>query len=171
MASIDAPALSRLFQEHHGPLFRYLTRLCGDADAAADAAQEVFVRLIERPPADGVQRAWLYKVGTNLVLEGSRTRTRRARLLETSPARAPMADPEPGAHERVETDERRRAVRVALAALPDKERTALLMREEGFSHREIAEMVGTTTGSVGTLLVRALDKLATALPLDREVLR
>ncbi|HUQ84678.1 MAG TPA: sigma factor, partial [Gemmatimonadaceae bacterium] len=78
MALIDATALARLFQEHHGSLYRYLTRLSGDADVAADAAQEVFVRLIERPPSDGVERAWLYKVGTNLVLEGSRTRTRRA---------------------------------------------------------------------------------------------
>ena len=81
-----------------------------------------------------------------------------------------MADPEPAAHEHVERSDRHRAVRAALDALSTKERTALLMREEGFSHREIAETVGTTTGSVGTLLVRALDKLTAALPLDPEVL-
>ena len=44
----------------------------------------------------------------------------------------------------------------------------LLMREEGFSHREIAEAVGTTTGSVGTMIARALDKLAARLQLDEE---
>jgi RNA polymerase sigma factor (sigma-70 family) len=170
MESIDATLLVRLFEEHHGSLHRYLTRLCGDADVAADAAQEVFVRLIERPPADGVQRAWLFKVGTNVVLEANRTRTRHARLLNGAASRAPMADPEPGAHERVESTDRHRAVRAALDALSAKERTALLMREEGFTHREIAETVGTTTGSVGTLLARALDKLAAALPLDPEVL-
>ena len=170
MEEHDATALALLFQEHHGSLYRYLTRLCGDADAAADATQEVFVRLIERPPTGGVQRGWLFKVGTNLVLEGSRTRTRHARLLETGAARSPMGDPEPGAHERIESTDRHRAVRSALEALSVKERTALLMREEGFSHREIADAVNTTTGSVGTLLVRALDKLAAALPLDPEVL-
>jgi DNA-directed RNA polymerase specialized sigma24 family protein len=37
------------------------------------------------------------------------------------------------------------------------------MREEGFSHREIAVAVGTTAGSVGTLLARALQRLATHL--------
>jgi DNA-directed RNA polymerase specialized sigma24 family protein len=42
------------------------------------------------------------------------------------------------------------------------------MREEGFAHREIAEAVGTTTGSVGTLIARALDRLAQQLPLDAE---
>lgn len=170
MPLIDATALARLFEEHHGSLHRFLTRLCGDADVAADAAQEAFVRLIERPPPDGVHRAWLFRVGTNLVLEGSRTRTRHARLLSASAARVPMADPEPGAHDRIERSERHRAVRAALDALSVKERTALLMREEGFSHREIADAVSTTTGSVGTLLVRALDKLTAALPLDPEVL-
>jgi DNA-directed RNA polymerase specialized sigma24 family protein len=52
--------------------------------------------------------------------------------------------------------------------LGEKERTVLLMREEGFSHREIADAVGTTTGSVGTMIARALDKLAAELPLDAE---
>jgi DNA-directed RNA polymerase specialized sigma24 family protein len=42
------------------------------------------------------------------------------------------------------------------------------MREEGFSHREIAQAVGTTTGSVGTMVARALDKLSAALALDAE---
>jgi len=46
----------------------------------------------------------------------------------------------------------------------------LLMREEGFAHREIAEAVGTTTASVGTMIARALDKLARLLPLDADAL-
>jgi DNA-directed RNA polymerase specialized sigma24 family protein len=37
------------------------------------------------------------------------------------------------------------------------------MREEGFSHKEIADAVGTTTGSVGTLIARALLKFADAV--------
>jgi RNA polymerase sigma factor (sigma-70 family) len=74
------------------------------------------------------------------------------------------------AHARVESEERRRVVSAALLALSEKERTALLMQQEGFSHREIADVVGTTTGSVGTLLARALDKLAAALPLDSDQL-
>jgi len=68
----------------------------------------------------------------------------------------------------VEQEETRRRVRDALATLNDKERAVLLMREEGFTHREIAVAVGTTTGSVGTMFARALDKLATRLDLDAE---
>jgi DNA-directed RNA polymerase specialized sigma24 family protein len=43
------------------------------------------------------------------------------------------------------------------------------MREEGFAHREIAEAVDTTTGSIGTIVARALDKLAAELRLDEEL--
>jgi RNA polymerase sigma factor (sigma-70 family) len=163
--------VAQLFDEHHQSLYRYLVRLCGDADVAADAAQEAFLRLVERPPpVGGAERAWLFKVATNAVLEGARTRVRRIRLLAGAPARTPAGDPPRDPHELVEADERRRRVSEALAALSEKERTALLMREEGFSHREIAEAVGTTTGSVGTLVARALNRLAGSLALDRESL-
>jgi RNA polymerase sigma factor (sigma-70 family) len=168
---LDAHALSLLFAEHHAPLFRYLARLSGDPDLAADAAQEAFVRLMERGGAGAtLPRAWLFTVGTNLVLERGRTRSRRARLLGRAPDRAPIGDPPPDAQQHIEREERRRVVRTALAALSTKERTALLMQQEGFSHREIAEAVGTTTGTVGTLLARSLRKLAAALPLDEDAL-
>ena len=157
--------VARLFAEHHASLFRYLARLTGDADAAADAAQEAFVRMVERPPAPGETRAWLFRVGTNAALEAARTRTRRARLLDARPGRAPLGD---APDEALERAERRSAVQAALATLPERDRRILLMREEGFSHREIAEAVGTTTGSVGTMIARALDRLAAALPLDED---
>ena len=158
--------VATFFAEHHGALFRYLVRFCGDPDLAADAAQEAFVRLIERPPRGAVQRAWLYTVATNVVVDAGRTRARQERLLTAVPDRAPIGAGELDAHARLESDERVRAVRAALATLPERDRTVLLMREEGFSHREIADAVGTTTGSIGSMIARALDRLAAALPLD-----
>jgi RNA polymerase sigma factor (sigma-70 family) len=155
------------FADHHASLYRYLVRFTGDPDLAADAAQEAFARLVERPPPV-VERAWLFRVATNAALEHTRTRRRRWRLLAARPARAPMADPPRDPHELVEASEARDAVTRALATLSEKERTALLMREEGCAHREIAAALGTTTGSVGTLLARALDRLAARLTPDRE---
>ena len=70
--------------------------------------------------------------------------------------------------EETERSERRRMVRAALDRLSLKERTVLLMREEGFAHHEIAEAVGTTTGSVGTMLARALRKLSAELSAKSE---
>jgi RNA polymerase sigma factor (sigma-70 family) len=116
-----------------------------------------------------MERAWLFKVATNVALEGARSRARRSRLLSLAPERAPIADPPRDPHATVEANERRRLVSDMLALLSAKERTALLMREEGFSHREIAEAVGTTTGSVGTLIARALDRLSSHITFDREM--
>ncbi|MBI4520572.1 MAG: sigma-70 family RNA polymerase sigma factor [Gemmatimonadetes bacterium] len=161
---------ARLFEEHHAALFRYLVRLTGDADVAHDAAQEAFTRLIAQPPRDESPRAWLFTVAPNLVRGGGKSRTRRLELLHATVPAGPAADPQPDPEQLVEASERRTAIRAALAELTDKEREILLMREEGFSHKEIAEAVGTTTGSVGTMVARALDKLATALPLDAEAL-
>ena len=160
---------SELFENHHEALYRYLVRLSGDPDVAADAAQEAFVRLLQRPPLAAAERAWLFKVGTNYVLDSRRTSARRGRLLDGR-VESTMGDPPGDPHASLEADERRRAVMAALARLSDKERVAILMREEGFAHREIAEAVGTTTGSVGTLLARALERLARETTLDRDAL-
>jgi RNA polymerase sigma-70 factor (ECF subfamily) len=156
---------ARLFHEHNESLVRFLVRFTGDHDAAADAAQEAFTRLVAQPPAPGAERTWLFRVATNVAMESARTHSRRERIALTAPDRV-IADPPRDPHDLVEAGERRRVVTDALATLNVKERTALLMREEGFSHREIAEAVGTTTGSVGTLIARALDRLAERLPLD-----
>jgi RNA polymerase sigma-70 factor, ECF subfamily len=159
---------SQLFAEHHASLFRFLARMTGDADAAADAAQEAFVRLIERPPAPGQTRAWLFQVGINAARMAERTRRRRLKLVTGAGDRLPMADRPAGPDERAEQAEDRARVQRALAGLPERDRTILLMREEGFTHREIAEAVGTTTPSVGTMLARALSRLADELGLDHE---
>lgn len=164
---IDAAAL---FEQHHASLLRYLVRLTGDPDLAHDAAQEAFARLVMKPPRDEEPRAWLFTVATNVVRRWANTNRRRAALLEGAAARVPAGDPAPDPLAAAQAGERREALRRALAQLTEKERTILLMREEGFAHREIARAVGTTTGSVGTMIARALDKLAAALPLDADAL-
>jgi RNA polymerase sigma factor (sigma-70 family) len=149
---------------HRASLVRYLARYTGDPDLAEDLAQEAFVRLRERPPPDrGEPRRWLFTVATNLARDAHRSARRRAELIAGAGARLPLPGPAPdpaAAPERAEVVGR---VRAALAALSERDRTILLMREEGFTHREIADAVGTTTQSVGTLIARALDKMAGAL--------
>ncbi|HUE96909.1 MAG TPA: RNA polymerase sigma factor, partial [Longimicrobiaceae bacterium] len=81
--------VEKLFADNYEGLFRYLIRLTGDADLAADVAQETFVRLIEKKPDNTGIRAWLYRVATNLVRDHSRVRRRRTELLQGVPDRAP----------------------------------------------------------------------------------
>src|SRR5262245_39689660 len=160
------PSIAELFDAHHRSLFRYLVRLCGDPDVAEDAIQETFMRLIEKPPRAPVERAWLFTVARNAALEHLRTRSRRQRVLAAQSGRAPAADPPSDPHETVEAHERQQIVLSALSLLSNRERIALLMREEGFSHREIAAELRTTTGSIGTLLARALLRLSRVLPAE-----
>ena len=161
--------LSALFARHQAELCRYVARFTGDADLAEDVVQDTFVRLAERPPRhDGQIRAWLFRVATTIAIDAQRIAQRRLVLVHERAPLVPVAAPAPDPALAVERDEQRRKVREALATLNEKERAILLMREEGFTHREIAGAVGTTTGSVGTMFARALDKLAARLDLDAE---
>lgn len=161
--------LAELFERHHQELFRYVARFTGDPDLAEDVVQDVFVRLAERPPrSDDQLRAWLYKVATNMAIDATKGARRRLKLVEGRLDLLPMADPPPDPATEVIREEQRQKVREALALLNEKERAVLLLREEGFAHREIAVAVGTTTGSVGTMIARALEKLAARLDLDKE---
>jgi RNA polymerase sigma-70 factor (ECF subfamily) len=155
--------------KHRAALCRYVARLIGDDAAAEDVVQEALTRFVERPPErDDNPRAWLFAVATNLALDDARTAWRRARLLRWYRDWVPGPRPEPDPEASMIRAERAARVRTALAVLSEKERTVLLMREEGFKHREIAQAVGTTTRSVGTLVARALDKLARRLTTDVE---
>ncbi len=157
---LDAMDVDRLFTEHKDSLVRYLTRLTGDPELAQDAAQESFLRMLRLPPArQDNPRAWLYTVATNVVRDDWRKRASASRLAGSA-GDAALADPPPDPHAQLEQTELRRTVRVMLGKLTAKERTVLLMREEGFMHKEIAKAVGTTTKSVGTMVARALRKLA-----------
>lgn len=158
---------TRLFEQHHGALFRYVMRLTGDVDAAHDAVQETFTRLIARPPRHDNPRAWLFTVATNIVRASVNRNARQRELLVAHAERAPVPAALPQPDESALQSEDIRRVRAALDVLPERERVILLMREEGFTHREIAQAVGTTTGSVGTMIARAMDRLAMLLPLDR----
>ncbi|MBA2571771.1 MAG: sigma-70 family RNA polymerase sigma factor [Gemmatimonadetes bacterium] len=141
-----------VFDRVYPQLFRYLHRLTGSPDAAADVAQESFVRLLSRPMPEDEARRWLFTVAINLVRDGARTARTRERLLSAEPvgARA-WAQPD----ELVERAERIDSVRAALEQIPERDRMILLMREEGFRYEEIARAVGVAPGSVGTLLARA----------------
>lgn len=126
---------------------------------------------MKHEPDESEARAWLFKVATNLVRDNAKVATRRIAILQEDPGSIPLATPAPEPDHEVEARERARAVREILDALPEKDRVILLMQQEGFSHREIAETVGTTTGSVGTMLSRALKRFMQAATGRLESLR
>lgn len=150
-----------LFDALYPALFRYCNRMTGDPDQAEDLAQEAFFRLLDR----GIQgtesglRSWLFRVATNLARDRSRTRETRRRILSGFPPAENVEGPDRDLARAEEV----RHVRRALEVLNQRDREMLLLRQEGFSYREIAEVAGVSHRSVGTILARALKRFADEL--------
>jgi RNA polymerase sigma-70 factor (ECF subfamily) len=148
-------AYRSVFSAEFPRLFRYVNRLGGDGDLAADLAQEAFVRLYHRGSLPESPGAWLAAVATNLFRNHKSTLGRRARLLTRERASESHSDAVPSPAANVEADEVKRRVREALDRLSERERQLLLLRAEGFSYEELADALSLSAGSVGTLLARA----------------
>lgn len=150
--------LDRLFREYHGPLVRYLTRRLGDRDWAEDVTQETFLRAARQETIVS-ERSWLFAVATNLVRDEARKDARRRRHLELLREQAKVDDlVEPEALS-IERAEDAALARKALELLTERDREALLMREEGLDYGEIASALALSIGSVGTTLARARRRL------------
>jgi RNA polymerase sigma-70 factor (ECF subfamily) len=153
--------LDALFREFHQPLVRYLTRRLGDRDWAEEVAQETFLRAARQKEITN-ERSWLFAVATNLVRDEARKDARRKRHLEL------LAHEERERQDTVpqivamESAETAAQARRALEALTERDREALLMREEGLDYNEIAAALELSVASVGTTLARARKRLVEA---------
>ncbi len=153
--------VDRLFRTYHEPLVRYLTRRLGDRDWAEEVAQETFLRAMRQERITS-ERSWLFAVATNLVRDEARRDARRRRHLELLREQAKadeVLEPVPTSMERAEEAA---MARRALEALGERDREALLMREEGLDYTEIAEALQLSVGSIGTTLARARRRLMEA---------
>ena len=144
-----------LFDAYFPRLFRYLDRLSGDPDLAADLAQEAFVRLYTRGSLPDTPEAWLVTVAMNLFRNDKSTRSRRRRLMTVTRAESVLADPPPSPSQVAVSTDASARVRAALDELPERERQMLLLHAEGYKYREIARVLELNEASVGTLLARA----------------
>ena len=144
-----------LFETHYPRLYRYLDRVSGEPDLAADIAQETFVRLYRRGALPDAPPAWLISVAMNLFRNAHSSTNRRRRLLTVARGERMQADPPPSPEEVALADDTRRQVRCAIDRLPERERNLLLLHAEGYTYRDIAAALELNEHSVGTLLARA----------------
>jgi len=149
--------VDRLFRTYHDMLVRYLTRRLGDRDWAEEVAQETFVRALRQETITN-ERAWLFTVANNLVRDDARKSARQRRHLELlrEEQKDDVFEPEPLSAERAEDAALARA---AVDGLAERDRLALLMREEGLDYEEIAVALKLSVRSVGTTLSRARRRL------------
>ena len=149
--------VERLFRTYNTALVRYLTRRLGDRDWAEEVAQETFVRALRQETITN-ERAWLFAVATNLVRDEARKDARRRRHLAllAEEERESVQEPE---QTTLEKAQEAAFARKAVDALAERDRLALLMKEEGLDYAEIAEALNLSPGSVGTTLSRARRRL------------
>ncbi len=151
----------------------YAGRMLGDRAEAEDVAQEAMLRLWKVAPewrqGEAKVSTWIYRVVANLCTD--RLRARRRRRAE---ALDDVAEPADGAASvvagMIEAD-RMAALDLALAALPERQREAVVLRHiEGFSNLEIAEILQTGVEAVESLTARGKRALAALLSGQRAAL-
>ena len=163
----DRQAFEQLFARYTGPLVGFLTRMVRDRGRAEELAQETFVRVYkarERYEARAKFSTWLFGIAHNLALnELDRAYRGREKPLETEHQNL-YADPAAGSDEEVAAHELAGRIEEALAGLPERQRSALLLRSErDMGYEEIAQVLGTSVSSVKSLLHRAREKLLVEL--------
>ncbi|HUG17248.1 MAG TPA: RNA polymerase sigma factor [Thermomicrobiales bacterium] len=154
----DERAFEELFLRHYSWLLGVVRRIIGDADEAEEIVQETFLRLYQRPTIvndDVNARGWLYRVAANTAFNAVRSRNRRARWSLRLARRPETGETSDDPLAIVTAMDEAARVRMCLAGLPERQRHVLVLRAEGHSYAEIANMIDVKPGSVGTILARA----------------
>ncbi len=161
----EAPALAELIRRHQTRLYHLSYRLLRDPLEAEDALQEVFLKVYEHAGGfepKGTVSAWLHRITANHCL--NRLRQKRPQESLDEEDAPPLASS--GATPLEALEERELAVRLEelLAALPENQRRALILKRfGGLSYEEIAELLGLSASAVDGLLKRARQFLKKAL--------
>jgi RNA polymerase sigma-70 factor (ECF subfamily) len=163
VAQGSMPALAELVRRHQDKVLSLAYRMLGRWDQAEDVAQEAFLRVYHAAGKYTPRAAfttWLYRIVVNLSLDARRrSRKAPAPLPEESALKADPGDCDP-----LEAREQAERIRRAVADLPERQRTALILyRYHDLSRRQIAEVTGWTDSAVESLLVRAYANLRTAI--------
>lgn len=169
----DAAAFPELFRRFGPRIHQYVRRLLGGHEARAEEiTQDVFVQIYrfrERYRPESRLSTWIFTIATNLCLNELRRPERQLRVDLWDDRRAPdeqtegPALPDPEAitpEEGAASRELAEALEVAIAALPPKQRAALLLsRVDGLAYRDVAAALGSTEGAIKALLFRATHAL------------
>lgn len=138
-------------------LFRFAFRLLGSSEEAKDVVQEVMIKVWNgREEMAEIQNmeAWCMRITKNLSLDRLRSRQRRA----TDPIEQGMEikNETLTPHERTENHENMERITEMIAALPEKQRQVIHLRDvEGYSYNEICEILELDMNQVKVSLFRA----------------
>ena len=151
-------ALEDVYRAHAPALRRRLLALTRDPALADDLASEAFLRLATeigagRTPLDPA--AWLYRVGSNLMI----SRARRVSVATRAMPGLLERDVAPSPEDEVVTHERHQVLREVLATLGGDDRQVVVLAAQGYRPEEIARITGRSGSATRTRLCRARGRL------------
>ncbi|MBP7416260.1 MAG: sigma-70 family RNA polymerase sigma factor [Pyrinomonadaceae bacterium] len=160
----DEAAFGEIMDRYRSPITNYLYRFLNDYEEAVDLAQETFVRVyfaIDRYHTQFAFSTYIYRIATNLAISEIRRRKRRRLMSLTGlfqsedDTQVEFQPPDKRKLQDIELvdDERSQVIARAIAALPEKYRIPVILRDiEGRSYDEIAEIMqlglGTTKSRI-----------------------
>jgi RNA polymerase sigma-70 factor (ECF subfamily) len=169
----DEESFAILLQKYRSPMVIFLYRMVRDAAAAEDLAQEVFLRVYrarKQYSPSAKFTTWLFRIATNLALNS--IRDNRHRQMDVS-IDAPIEEDEvrvelPAREMRIDDfmveRDRTTLIRRAIAALPEKQRAAVLLHKyEEMDYGEIAKILDCSESALKSLLFRAYETLRVQL--------
>lgn len=162
----DLSPASEIYDRYSGRIYNFALRFLKNAEAAEDATQEVFVKMIRHASqfqGDAKLSTWLFSITANWCRDFLRKADNKSKesddVLVTLPAPA-----EQSPDRNLEQRENEARIQRALKALTPEQREAILLsRYQGLSYAEIAQISGCSEGAVKTRVFRAMETLKKAL--------
>jgi RNA polymerase sigma-70 factor (ECF subfamily) len=171
VAAGDEAGYNYLVTKYHRQIIHFLFRMVHNEAVAEELAQEVFLRVYrsrESYRAEAKFSTWLYRIATNLAVNHARD-TKYERTAQTVELDAPdaesgsmpeVADDNPNIEQRMLREERMAAIRAQVAALPERQRMAVLMHKyQEMDYRQIGEVLKLSESATKSLLFRAYQTL------------
>jgi RNA polymerase sigma-70 factor (ECF subfamily) len=162
----DYSPASEIYDRYSGRIYNFAFRFLKNAEAAEDATQEVFVKMMRHANqfhGDAKLSTWLFSITANWCRDHLRKADNKAKEAEDVLISLPTP-PELAPDRTLERRETEQRVQRALQLLTPEQREAILLsRYQGLSYAEIAQIAGCSEGAVKTRVFRAMETLKRAL--------
>jgi len=167
----DDSAFDYLVQKYRRPMISFMYRMARNPSVAEDLAQEVFLRVYRSRESYQVSAkfsTWLYRIATNLAANYARdTRHERPENMvsvdvpdQETGLTVDIPDSSLSAEEAIVRRERMAAIREKVQALPERQKTAVIMHKyQQMDYRQIADVLKLSESATKSLLFRAYETL------------
>jgi RNA polymerase sigma-70 factor (ECF subfamily) len=160
------PSVSELFRQHGALVYRRCRALLGQEDAARDAVQEVFLRVLTQRSAfrgESGAATWIYSVATLYCFQRLRNQRRHQLKLEHLTLDAAAGAATPAAYQ----EDRLTLAALLEACEPDVQQVVVLRLIDGMTGDEVADVLGLSRKTVGRKLQQFLGQARARLSRER----